>query len=135
MMGKVLSIRVTEEQVGRLARLALQMRMKPSQTAAALLEESLRMDEFLLVEFRDTAVGRQAYVQGTRLKVWMVEWIARNYDHDVKRTAEHLSLPAHYVEAALDYARAYPQEIEEAITDNSKTFEEVKKVLPNVQRG
>ena len=134
-MGKVLSIRVTEQQVGRLGRIARQMRMKPSQAAAALLEETLRMDEFPLVEFRDTAVGRQAYLQSTRLKIWMVEWIARNYDHNMSQTAEHLSLPAHYVEAALDYARAYPREMEEAIADNSKTFEEVKKILPNVQRG
>ena len=134
-MGKVMSMRLTDGQTERLGQVARRWGRKPSQAAATLLEEALQMDAFPLIEFRDTIVGRQAYLKGSRVKAWQVEWIARNYDHDLTKTAEHFGMPEHYIEAGLAFARAHAVEMEEAIADNSKTFEELKQILPNIERA
>ena len=37
------------------------------------------MRDFPGITFRDTGIGRQAYLRGTRLAVWMVALVARAY--------------------------------------------------------
>ena len=69
-MSKVVSMRLKDEQVDRLERAARRLGRSPSEAAALLLEEALRQRDFALIEFRDSPVGRQAYVHGTRLAVW-----------------------------------------------------------------
>ncbi len=75
-MSKVLSLRLKDDQIERLARAARRLGRTPSETAALLLEESLREREFTFIEFRDSPVGRQAYLKGTRLAVWQVTALA-----------------------------------------------------------
>jgi hypothetical protein len=48
-----------------------------AETAARLLDEGLRREDFAMVEFRDSPVGRQAYVQGSRVAVWQVVQLQR----------------------------------------------------------
>lgn len=131
--SKVLSMRLREEQMARLQRVARRLGRTPSETAALLLEESLREAEFAYIQFRDSAVGRQAYIQGTRLPVWHVVSINRGYGGDVEKTAKHLVWLPIYVEAALNYAAAFPEEIEAAIKDNDKGYEELKRIVPNLE--
>jgi hypothetical protein len=100
-MSKVVSIRLKDEQATRLARAARALDRTPSETIVLLLEEALRRREFAFIEFRDSAFGRQAFLQGSRLAVWQAELIARDYDHDVARVAEHLLLPDVQVQALL----------------------------------
>jgi uncharacterized protein (DUF433 family) len=78
-------------------------------------------------------VGRQAYFQGTRLTVWQIEWLARVYGRDVDRVAEHLSLPPVQVAAALHYAEAYPQEVEDAINDNEWAADNIQRLIPGIK--
>ena len=40
------------------------------------------MRDFAGIEFRDTGIGRQAYLRGTRLAVWMVALVARDFGDD-----------------------------------------------------
>jgi hypothetical protein len=131
--SKVLSMRLREEQMERLGRVARRMNRTPSETAALLLEESLREAEFAYIQFRDSAVGRQAYIQGSRLAVWQVISIVRAYRGDVTKTAEHLGWLPTRVQAALNYAEAFPGEIEAALADNDKGYEELKRMLPGLQ--
>jgi hypothetical protein len=63
------------------------------------------------IAFRDSAAGREAYLQGHRVAVWEVVEIHKCY-RAVKKTAEHLSWPVHLVKLALDYAAKFPEEIE-----------------------
>jgi uncharacterized protein (DUF433 family) len=132
-MSKVISIRLKDDQVERLERAARQFGRRLSETAALLLEESLRHEEFTWVEFRDSPVGRQAYIQGTRLAVWQVAWLARYFDGDADRIAAHLGVPGVAVASALAYAAAYPAEIEPAIADNSKSLDELKRLIPKLE--
>ncbi|MDO8689040.1 MAG: transcriptional regulator [Dehalococcoidia bacterium] len=132
-MSKVVSLRLKDTQVEALARAARRMGRTPSEAAASLLEEALRQREFAFIEFRDSPVGRQAYLQGTRLAIWQIEWIAREYDRDVRRAAEHLSLPPVQIEAALRYAEAFPQEIDDAIKDNEWAASNIQRIIPGIK--
>ena len=79
-------------------------------------------------------VGRQAYIQGSSLAVWEVVMILRAYDGDVEKAAEHLQGPAYRVQAAANYAAAFPEEINAAIDDNaSYNAEKVRRMLPQTR--
>jgi len=134
MPSTVVSLRVSQEQAERLQRKARQIGRSPSETGAILLDESLRRDEFAFIDFRDSPVGRQAHIQGSRLAVWQVVTLARSYAGDAKKTAEHLEWPLVKVQSALSYAKAFPEEIENAIRDNKASdFGRVSRILPQAE--
>jgi uncharacterized protein (DUF433 family) len=132
-VSKVVSVRLKDDQVERLARVARRFGRTVSETAAQLLDEALRQGEFAFIEFRDSAVGRQAYLKGTRLAVWQVTALARHVDGDPKQTAEHLEIPAIQVQAALAYAAAYPAEINAAIADAAVDPDALARLIPNIE--
>jgi uncharacterized protein (DUF433 family) len=130
----VVSMRMEESQEQRLGKMARKLGRSPSETSALLVEEGLRRSEFAFIDFRDTPTGRQAFVQGTRLAIWMVAKIARCYDNDIKKTADHLGRSALQIQAALNYAKAFPAEIESAIKDNdSYDFSKLSNMLPQAE--
>ena len=102
MASGVVSLRVSDAQAERLQRKARQLGRSASETGAMLLDESLRRDEFAFIDFRDSAVGRQAYVQGSRLAVWQVVALTRSYGGEVSNAARHLEWPLVKVQAALN---------------------------------
>ncbi|MBI2865633.1 MAG: transcriptional regulator [Chloroflexi bacterium] len=132
-MSKVVSFRLKDEEMEALRRAARRLGRTPSETASILVGEALRQQDFAFVEFRDSPVGRQAYLQGTRLAVWQIAAIARDYDGDVNLTAAHLSVPVIQVKAALNYADAFPEEIEAAIEDNDVTVAQLRRLIPNLE--
>lgn len=83
------------------------------------------------IEFRDSAAGRRACVQGSGLAVWEVIMIAKAYKMDVEKTAQHLGWPMHRVQSAFNFYNAFTDEIEVAIKDNaSYDFGRIKSMLP-----
>ena len=127
-------MRIPGTQDDRLQRLARKLGHTPAETGALLIEEGLRRTEFAFIDFRDTALGRQAYLQGSRLSVWIVVKIVRAYGGDVEKAAAHLRRPPIQIQAAVNYAKAFPDEIEAAIKDNdSYTFEKLSQVLPQAR--
>jgi uncharacterized protein (DUF433 family) len=70
-------------------------------------------------------------VQGTTLAVWEVVMVARSVGFDAARAAEHLGWSLARVQAALNYAAAYPAEIEAALADNDAVnFRSLQRMLP-----
>ncbi|MSQ14705.1 MAG: transcriptional regulator [Dehalococcoidia bacterium] len=132
-MSKVVSLRLSDDQIERLQRAGRRLGRSPSEAAALLLEEALRQREYAFIEFRDSAAGRQAYLQGTRLAVWQIVSLARDYAGDVGNTAAHLELPLSQVAAALQYAAGYPNEIDAAIADNAWAAAHLVQLIPNLQ--
>lgn len=132
-MSTVVSLRLKDKQLEALRRAARRLGRSPSEAAVVLLEEALRQREFTFIQFRDSPVGRQAYLQGTRLAVWQVASLAREYGSDVDKVAQHLGLPATEIRAALNYAAAYPEEIEAAIADSVSTLDELERLIPNLE--
>lgn len=127
----VLSMRLPIESGRRLKRIARRHGWTPSDASARLVEEGLRRSEFAFLDFRDSPVGRQAYIQGSTLAVWEVVLLLRGYDGNMAAVAKHLRWPEAKVRAALNYAEAFPQEIDEALAENeSADFATLKRMLP-----
>ena len=100
----VLSMRLPIASGKRLKRLARQHGWTPSDTSARLVEEGLRRSEFAFIDFRDSAAGRQAYVQGSSLAVWEVCCSSEVTGRMRLRVARHLQWPELKVRAAINYA-------------------------------
>jgi hypothetical protein len=136
----VISMRLSAESGTRLKRMATRHGWTASDASARLVEEGLRRAEFAFIDFRDSAAGRQACIQGSSLAVWEVLLLVRSYKqrsekNDVSAVAKHLRWPEAKVCAAIHYAEAFPQEIEEALSENEATdFETLKRMLPGVER-
>lgn len=134
-MSRVVSMRIEDDQMERLSKVAGKLGRTPAGASALLLEEALRRGEFAFIDFRDSPAGRQAYIQGSGLAVWEVIFVARSYEMSVSETADHLGWPVAKVQAALDYACAYAQEIDQAIRENDATdFAALSRMLPGVER-
>lgn len=130
----VVSMRLPEESGRRLKKMARRHGWTASDTSARLVEEGLRRSEFALIDFRDSPVGRQAYMQASTLAVWEVMMIVRAYKGSAKKAAEHLERPEAWVQAAVNYRDAYPEEIDEALAENdAMDFAALKRILPNLQ--
>jgi len=127
----VISMRLPEESGNRLKRMANRHGWTTSDASARLVEEGLRRLEFAFVDFRDSEAGRQACIQGSSLAVWEVLMIVQSYKGDVAGAAEHLKWPEAKVQAAVNYAKAFPEEIEGALTENDAMgFDALKRMLP-----
>jgi hypothetical protein len=84
-----------------------------------------------LIDFRNSTAGQQTYIQGSSLAVWEVMLLVRSYNHDLTATAKHLQWPVASVQAAVSYAEAFPDEINEALAENSAVdFIALKRMLP-----
>lgn len=127
----VISMRLPAESGKRLKRMANRHGWTPSDASARLVEEGLRRSEFAYIDFRDSAAGRQAYVQGSTLAVWEVSLLVQSYQADLPAVAKHLKWPEGKVQAAANYAKAFPEEIEEALSENAATdLEALRRMLP-----
>ncbi len=73
------------------------------------------MDRLCHIQFRNTPLVRVAYVKGTRSAVWLVCDLVRQNRGDIRRTARLHEWPETKVRAAVNYARAHPDEIEPLI--------------------
>lgn len=133
-MSKVLSLRLQEHQVGRLERFARRQGKAVSEAAALLLEEALREQEHTMIEFRNSSLGRQAFVRGTSLAVWEVISLADHFRHDPKQLADHLEWPEIKVQAALAYAERFREEVAQALKDAQAVAEELPNLVPQVER-
>jgi uncharacterized protein (DUF433 family) len=127
----VISMRLPAESGQRLKRMARRHGWTASDASARLVEEGLRRSEFAFIDFRDSAAGRQASIQGSTLAVWEVMLLVRSHGGDTAAVARHLKWPQMKVQAAIHYAEAFAPEIDEAIADNdAMNFEALKQMLP-----
>lgn len=127
----VISMRLPAESGSRLKRMANRHGWTASDASARLVEEGLRRAEFAFVDFRDSAAGRQAYIQGSSLAVWEVLLLVRSYKGDVAAVAAHLKWPEAKVQAAVNYGKSFSEEIDTALAENEAMgFEELKRMLP-----
>lgn len=127
----VLSMRLPVESGQRLKRMANQHGWTASDASARLVEEGLRRSEFAFIDFRDSPAGRQACLQGSSLAVWEVILLVRSYKENSAAVARHLQWPEAKVRAAMNYAQAFPAEIEQALSENDRVdFKTLQRMLP-----
>jgi len=131
MPSTVISMRLPVASGKRLKSMANRHGWTPSDASARLVEEGLRRSEFAFLDFRDSTIGRQAYIQGSSLAVWEVMLLVRSYKNDLQAVARHLRWPKARVQAAVNYARAFPAEINEALAENNaNNFTAISQMLP-----
>jgi hypothetical protein len=133
-VARTLTLQLSDAQAKRLERFARDRHADVAQTGIRLIDEALRMAEHPEVEFRDSAVGRQAYMRGSSLAVWEVLMLAGERKNDAGATAAFLGWPHTRIEAALNYADVYPDEIEAALRENEAfDADRLRRLLPNIQ--
>ena len=103
----------------RLISRARQLQMPMGELAGRYVEEGLRMDEHQRVLFRDGPAGRRAGLAGG-LDVWEMIMVVQAHDGDVGASADYLELPVSLVQSAVSYYEAYPDEINERISNNER---------------
>jgi hypothetical protein len=127
----VLSMRLPLESGRRLKRMANRHGWTASDASARLVEEGLRRSEFAFIDFRDSPAGRQACLQGSSLAVWEVILLVRSYKGNSAAVARHLQWPEAKVRAAMNYAQAFPSEIEQALSENDRVdFKTLQRLVP-----
>ena len=131
MQSTVISMRLPVASGKRLKSMANRHGWTPSDASARLVEEGLRRSEFAFLDFRDSVIGRQAYIQGSSLAVWEVMLLVHSYKNDLQAVARHLRWPKARVQAAVNYAKAFPGEINEALAENhASNFAAISRMLP-----
>jgi uncharacterized protein (DUF433 family) len=129
----VVSMRLPAASGDRLKRMANRYGWTLSDASARLVEEGLRRSEFAFIDFRDSAVGRQACIQGSSLAVWEVIFLLQSYKDDLAAVAKHLGWAKAKVQAAVSYAEAFPDEINRALEENrAMDFTALKRMLPQI---
>ena len=110
-----LSFRLYRADAEALERRAAETGQTKSALAERYIHEGLRLDEHLLIAFRDGATGRLAALAGTRLYVWQVIETVKNSGNSVDEAAAYLGLAVGKVRAAVRYYAANRAEIDQAI--------------------
>lgn len=131
-MSQAVTLRLPDETADAVKRIAQRERRSMSDVGAWMIEEWVRQYRFARIEFRSFHGLRQACVRG-RLQVWQVIMVARDYEMDVEKTAQHLGLTHEQVESAFQYYSAYPEEIDAALEENdSLDYDTLKRRLPGL---
>jgi hypothetical protein len=130
----VLSMRLSKESGKRLKCMAQRHGRTPSDASARLVEEGLRRSEFAFIDFRDSAAGRQVYVQGSTLAVWEVMLLFGSYKGNVSAVAKHLRLARGQGAGGSSLCRGVSARDREAISENhSAGFGTLKRMLPQAR--
>lgn len=129
MKTTTISVPLTPEDRKDLEDLSRCRRTPPPTLGAQFIAEGLRLTRFPGIEFRNTPLGRMAYLKNSRLAVWLLrELVAQT--RSVKKVASLVGRSAVQLEGALLYAKAFPEELEAAARWNKRAPEALDEVLP-----
>ncbi|MGO8765404.1 MAG: hypothetical protein ACLQSR_09780 [Limisphaerales bacterium] len=106
----VQSCRIEADDAALLARQAKRRHLEVSTLSSLYLKEKALEEEFPGLGFRDSAAGREAFVQGHRVAVWEVAEVYREAK-TIAKTADHFRWPPALVRCALAFARRFAKEV------------------------
>jgi predicted transcriptional regulator len=135
MSSTTLSIRVPLETRRWLDRFA-KKRGSAGSAATRILEEARRREDFPAVEFRDTPLGRVAYVQGTRVQVaFAYDQVRRDPSLTPDAVAASFAWPRWKAAGVMAYLEAFPDECRREWEDFTACNEQVlKRSLPHLEQ-
>ena len=110
-------------------------RGSPGMAATRILEEARRRDDFPAVEFRDTRLGRVAFVQGTRVQLAFV-YGQTLIDATIRaeKLAESFVWPRWKAAGVLAYIREFAEECRQEWEDFSSCDDQaLKRSLPDME--
>jgi hypothetical protein len=119
---------VTDELITHEAR---RTRRSKGAVVESLAEEALRTRRFPGVAFRGTDWNRRAWVIGTALDVWEIVAASHGFD-----SPQHMAAQTDVTEAqvrlALAYHGEFPDEIDDAIAENERPLEQLRREYPTI---
>ena len=112
-------MRIPEQTVQGIQSIAREWGKEFSSVAKELLEEGIRMHRCPGIVFSEGTSGRRARVSGAGIEVWEVIAIYKSVSNDLNRLQRALHwLSEPQIRAALAYYFAYPDEIDQLVTQN-----------------
>lgn len=129
-----LSIRIPQQTRRWLERFA-KRRGSAGMAASRILEEARRREDYPAVEFRDTPLGRVAYLQGTRVQVAFVYGqVQRDPGLGAEKLAESFAWPLWKARGALAYIDEFPEECRQEWEDlESVESFQLHRMLPSAE--
>ena len=129
-----LSIRIPQQTRRWLERFA-KRRGSAGMAASRILEEAKRREDFPAVEFRDTPLGRVAYVQGTRVQVAFVYGQLQGAPAlTAEKLAESFGWPVWKARGVLTYIEEFATECRQEWEDlESSDWPELRRILPQTE--
>ena len=129
-----LSIRIPHQTRRWLERFA-KRRGSAGMAASRILEEARRREDFPAVEFRDTPLGRVAYIQGTRVQVAFVYGQTRHgAELTPHKLAESFAWPLWKARGALAYIAEFAAECRQEWEDLESTeLQALRRSLPQTE--
>jgi hypothetical protein len=124
-----LSVRLSPEEREGLNDLSRSNGTPPTALGAQFIAEGIRAARFAGIEFRSTPLGRMAYLKNSRLAVWLLCELVRQVG-SVKKVAALIGRAAVQLEGALQYAEAFPEELEAAARLNKRSPAALNETLP-----
>ena len=113
------SLRIPEETVKEIERIASESGRDFSTIAKDLLSEAVKMHRCPGIAFADGVTGRRARVSGTGLEVWEIIATYKSVKNNFERLLKAYHwLTEQQLRAALGYYASYPEEIDRQIKLN-----------------
>lgn len=131
MVTKPISLRVAESVKLELAQIARRFGTSPATLGADFVAQGVRTTQHPSIEFRQTPAGRLAYVRGVRLPVWLAIETVEDCRGNAQKAAKLLRLPVLLLQAAIAYARAFPEDIAADRAAGRQPIEELDRLVPN----
>jgi len=110
---------------------ARRTRRSKGAVVASLAEEALRTRRFPGIAFRGTDWSRRPWVIGTALDVWEIVAASRGFDSPQRMVAE-TDLTEAQVRLALAYHQEFADEIDDAIAENERPLEQLRREYPTI---
>lgn len=129
--GQPFSVRLHEDTERLVEAEARRTRRTKSAVVEAFTEETARTRRFPGVAFRGDDARRRAWVIGSGLDVWEIIHMLQDFGSSEELVAE-TALSAAQVRLAVAYRDAYPEEIADAVFENTRSIADVGVLFPFV---
>ncbi|MHB2023832.1 MAG: hypothetical protein ACYCO3_10955 [Mycobacteriales bacterium] len=127
--GQPFSVRLAEDTERLIEAEARRTRRSKSAVVEAFTEETARTRRFPGIGFRGDDARRRAWVIGAGLDVWEISQLIDEFG-SVEAVVADTHLSAGQVRLALAYRLAYPEEIGEAIAENTRPLDDARVLFP-----
>jgi hypothetical protein len=111
---------------------ARRTRRSKSAIVEALTEEAARTRRFAGIGFRGEDAARRPWVIGSSLDVWEIAQMLEGFG-SIESLVEQTQLNERVVHLALAYRDSYPDEIAQAIAENSRSTEQWRELYPFIE--
>jgi uncharacterized protein (DUF433 family) len=111
---------------------ARRTRRSKSAIVESLTDEAIRMRRFAGIGFRGEDAARRPWVIGSGLDIWEIIQMLDDFG-SIEQLAEETHLTVRQARLAIAYRDSYPEEIAEAIAQNSRRTAEWHELYPFVE--